>query len=182
MILQLSPPIPITTPKGKALAHAIVDTGIENEIQWICFQDSTGECWTWKNPDIRAQKNITHGRDHISPFYNPQLVALKKEGGYFCMECNGHNECDCEEDEEEDDAYEELHEEYIQSKKTLIQHQMKINLLEDQLSEIRNTLRFMYNEEKIDDNLRIRVKDILLKSDELIVGIDGKIIKVNAKY
>jgi hypothetical protein len=25
------------------------------------FQD-TGECWTWRNQDIRAEKNVTFGR------------------------------------------------------------------------------------------------------------------------
>lgn len=77
MILQLNPPIPIVTPKGRALAHAIIDYGIEHDIHWLAFQDNTGECWTWKNSDIRAQKNITHGREYISPFYNPKDVAFK---------------------------------------------------------------------------------------------------------
>lgn len=70
MIQQLSPPIPVITPKGKALAHFIIDYGCEYDLQWICFHDLTGECWTWKNPEIRAQKNITQGRDSISPFYD----------------------------------------------------------------------------------------------------------------
>lgn len=80
MITQLNPPIPLITPKGTALAHAIIDLGIEYDLLWVCFQDMGGECWTWNNRDIRAQKNITHGRDHISPFYNPDDVALSKKG------------------------------------------------------------------------------------------------------
>lgn len=76
-MLQLDPPIPVVTPKGKALAHGWIDNGVEHDLQWICVQDSTGEWWTWKNPDIRAQKNITHGREHISPFYNPTDMAFK---------------------------------------------------------------------------------------------------------
>lgn len=77
-MIQLNPTIPVITPKGKAIAHFLIDNGIESDLQWVCFQDSNGECWTWKNPDVRAQKNITHGRDYISPFYNPEDVALKK--------------------------------------------------------------------------------------------------------
>jgi hypothetical protein len=62
MMIQLNPPIPVDTPKGSALAHVLVDYGIEHNINWVCFQDETGECWTWSNSDIRAQKNITYGR------------------------------------------------------------------------------------------------------------------------
>jgi len=62
MMIQLNPPIPVDTPKGSALAHVLVDYGIEHNLNWVCFQDATGECWTWPNSDIRAQKNITYGR------------------------------------------------------------------------------------------------------------------------
>lgn len=62
MLLQLNPPIPVDTPKGKALAHCLIDYGIEHDLMWVCFIDSTGECWTFPNPQIRAQKNMTYGR------------------------------------------------------------------------------------------------------------------------
>jgi hypothetical protein len=62
MIIQLNPPLPLDTPKGSALAHFLTDLGPENNIQWVCFQDETGECWTWQNSDVRAQKNITMKR------------------------------------------------------------------------------------------------------------------------
>lgn len=29
---------------------------------WVVFLDSNGECWTYPNPKIRAQKNITMDR------------------------------------------------------------------------------------------------------------------------
>jgi hypothetical protein len=63
MILQLNPPLPMTTPKGKAVAHFLIDYGLESDIMWVCFQDETGECWTWGNKDIRIQKNISAGRN-----------------------------------------------------------------------------------------------------------------------
>ena len=78
MILQLNPPIPIVTPKGKGLAHFLIDEGIEHDLKWVCFLDRNGECWTYTNPEIRAQKNITHGREHISPFYHPDVVSINK--------------------------------------------------------------------------------------------------------
>ena len=63
MILQLNPPIPVETPKGPGMAHLVIDYGVEHNLFWVVFIDATGECWTYKNPEIRAQKNITLGRD-----------------------------------------------------------------------------------------------------------------------
>lgn len=101
MILQLNPPIPVITPKGWALAHMVIDNGIEHDLQWVCFQNRHGECWTWRNQDIRAQKNITQGRDYISPFYNPDDVAFKDDG--CCKKCGGDYEEECICDEEKND-------------------------------------------------------------------------------
>ena len=61
-IIRIDPPIPVTTPKGKAQAHVLVDYGFEQNFVWVCFQDDSGECWSWNNTEIRAQKNITAGR------------------------------------------------------------------------------------------------------------------------
>ena len=61
-ITQLDPPLPVETPKGKGLAHLVIDYGPEYNIMWTVFIDETAECWTFSNPDIRAQKNITMGR------------------------------------------------------------------------------------------------------------------------
>ena len=62
MLLQLNPPLPLTTPKGKAWAHLVIDYGPEADLMWCCFQDDTGECWTWSNRDVRIQANATLGR------------------------------------------------------------------------------------------------------------------------
>lgn len=62
MLTQLNPPLPLITPKGKAWAHIVIDYGQEHDLLWVCFQDETGECWTWNNRDIRIQENITMGR------------------------------------------------------------------------------------------------------------------------
>lgn len=63
MIIQLNPPMPVTTPNGPALAHLLIDYGVEYDLMWVCFQDANGECWTWSNKEIRGQKNITLGRN-----------------------------------------------------------------------------------------------------------------------
>lgn len=67
MITQLNPALPLTTPKGKAWAHFVIDYGMESDLLWVCFQDETGECWTWSNRDIRMQPNATLGRPHEQP-------------------------------------------------------------------------------------------------------------------
>ena len=66
MMLQLNPPIPIWTPKGRALAQILIDYGAEHHLLWVCFQDN-GECWTWENPQIRAETNMTFQRATIVP-------------------------------------------------------------------------------------------------------------------
>ena len=63
---RLDPPIPLMTPKGRALAHFLIYYGPEHDLMWVCFQDDTGECWTWENADIRARVNHTMGRKKIS--------------------------------------------------------------------------------------------------------------------
>jgi hypothetical protein len=62
MLTQLNPPLPLLTPKGKAWAHLVIDYGPEADLMWVCFQDDTGECWTWCNRDVRIQANATLGR------------------------------------------------------------------------------------------------------------------------
>ena len=61
-VTQLNPPIPIDSPKGSALAHMIIDYGPEHHLIWVAFIDDTRECWSFQNPEIRAQGNPTMGR------------------------------------------------------------------------------------------------------------------------
>lgn len=182
MIHQLNPPIPVITPKGKAIAHAMIDYGMESDLQWVCFQDGTGECWTWKNPQVRAQLNITQGRDHISPFYNPEDVAFKKEGGYLCMECEGHNECTCEDEDEDEEidwkaAYDEKDEEHRESRAVILELREEKNQLLRTRSELTLTLVNLYNDDQIHPNTREKVRELLFKSDDLKDGFDGRIVR-----
>lgn len=62
MILQLNPTIPLDTPKGAGQALLVIDYGSEHHLMWTVAIDSTGEIWTFSNPEVRAQKNITVGR------------------------------------------------------------------------------------------------------------------------
>jgi len=62
MILQLDPPLILNTPKGKAICHLVIDYGIEHDLEWVCFIHETGECWTYRNQDVRIIENVTIGR------------------------------------------------------------------------------------------------------------------------
>lgn len=62
MMLQLNPPQPLDTPKGPAWAVALVDYGPDHDLCWVCFVRDTGECWTFRNGDIRQPSNVTYGR------------------------------------------------------------------------------------------------------------------------
>ena len=66
MLLQLDPPLPVTTPKGKGLAYVLIDYGPEHDLLWVVFQDENGEVWTFSNKEIRAQTNITMNRPHVT--------------------------------------------------------------------------------------------------------------------
>jgi hypothetical protein len=61
MILELSQPLPLDTPKGPALAYLVIDHGTDSNLIWVCFIKETGECWCFDNSVIRLDKNITSG-------------------------------------------------------------------------------------------------------------------------
>ena len=62
MMLQLNPPLPLTTPKGDGFAHFVIDEGLEHDLYWVVLITTTGEIWTYNNRYVRGQKNITAGR------------------------------------------------------------------------------------------------------------------------
>lgn len=62
MIIQLTSPMDLMTPKGLGICHFLIDYGIESDLYWVVFIHSTGECWTYANKDVRASKNISLGR------------------------------------------------------------------------------------------------------------------------
>lgn len=66
MLLQLTPSIPVETPRGRGEAMILIDYGPEFDLMWTVFLDSNGQSWTFKNSEIRACKNETLGRtlDH----------------------------------------------------------------------------------------------------------------------
>lgn len=69
MLTQLPTPIPLTTPKGKAWAVAIIDYGPQWDLLWVTFVHDSAECWTFHNRDIRQERNDTFGLNHQSPLH-----------------------------------------------------------------------------------------------------------------
>lgn len=61
-ILQLNPAIPMSCPKGNGYAIALIDYSQEHNLQWVIALDESGEIWTFPNPEVRLQKNISLGR------------------------------------------------------------------------------------------------------------------------
>lgn len=61
-MLELVTPIPMSCPKGNGYAHFVHDRGMEHDLEWTIFLDN-GEIWTYRNRDVRLQKNITYGRE-----------------------------------------------------------------------------------------------------------------------
>ena len=76
MMLRLDPPIPVACPRGKGFAHVLIDLGQEHDLQWVCFLDATGECWTARNRDVRIQTNETMGRPAAETPASPTLAQI----------------------------------------------------------------------------------------------------------
>lgn len=59
---------------GEGLAQIVIDYSPEYSIHWVVFLQSNGQCWTFPNEKIRAQRNITAGRDRPE---KPEPISLK---------------------------------------------------------------------------------------------------------
>ena len=83
MLTQLTTPIPLQTPKGKAWAVAIIDYGPQWDLQCVTFVHATGECWTFVNRDIRQEENLTFGLPRplpVQPVKNGHAKMRPSEG------------------------------------------------------------------------------------------------------
>lgn len=59
MLTVLPEPKPVLTPKGKALAWAIIDYGFDSDLIFLCILKENGQSWCWRAPFIRHEANIT---------------------------------------------------------------------------------------------------------------------------
>lgn len=75
MILQLNPPIELSTPKGIGLAWLVTDYGVESDLMWTVAIHETGEIWTFANPNVRATTNITMGRVTKKSFTKDDIIT-----------------------------------------------------------------------------------------------------------
>lgn len=62
MIVQLNPTIPLITPKGKGFAYLVIDYSQDHDLMWVVFINESGECWTFKNSEVRIVDNLSLGR------------------------------------------------------------------------------------------------------------------------
>lgn len=89
MITQLQTPIPIQTPKGKAWAIAMIDYGPQWDLQWVTFIHATGECWTFRNQEIRQGQNYTWGLPEPTPIKH--MVTKQEEPKQNGHKTNGES-------------------------------------------------------------------------------------------
>lgn len=98
MMLCLNPPIPLKTPKGKAWAVALIDYGPQWDLQWVTFIRDTGECWTFRNSEIRQESNYTFGLPEPTPIATSQPKPMRPQlngvangaGNHELPQVNGH--------------------------------------------------------------------------------------------
>ncbi|WP_445493187.1 hypothetical protein [Rhodopseudomonas sp. RCAM05734] len=81
----LDPPWKVATPIGDAECHVIYDHGIDHPARYHCSIDATGEFWTFTQPEIRRNTNITEGRTRLTPFsaeimarFAPMRAAIER--------------------------------------------------------------------------------------------------------
>jgi len=80
-ILQLNPTLPVSCPKGNGQALFLIDYGSEHNLMWVIAIDDTCEIWTYQNPEVRVQKNITMGRINKTYKYeiDPKVETCRHE-------------------------------------------------------------------------------------------------------
>lgn len=62
MITRIDPPLPMESPKGRGMAHFLIDYGYEHYLVFVVSIDETGEIWSFRNSEIRLQGNLTANR------------------------------------------------------------------------------------------------------------------------
>jgi hypothetical protein len=79
MMTRCMPPLPLETPFGRGMAEFVIDYGPDWHLLWVVFIDSTGECRTVQNPDIRLQRNETLGTQQPMGNHKQLAVAAKAQ-------------------------------------------------------------------------------------------------------
>jgi hypothetical protein len=65
MLMQLNPPIPLSTPKGPGLAVLVIDYGPDHDLLWTVIigkGEHAGEIWSYGNPQVRGVENVSLAR------------------------------------------------------------------------------------------------------------------------
>jgi hypothetical protein len=69
------------TPKGSGQAILVIDYSSEHNLIWTVIIDATGEIWSFQNPHVRGQKNVTMERmvTNSIPEIGSYAIPYKKE-------------------------------------------------------------------------------------------------------
>lgn len=78
-IVQLNPPLYMVTPLGPGWRHFVWENGSDNDVQWCCFIEKTGEPWWWVNNMVRLATNLTGGRTATSPIHETSELKAALE-------------------------------------------------------------------------------------------------------
>ena len=60
-VVRIDPAIELDTPRGRARAHFLIDYGELTSLCWVTFLADSGECWSFRNRDVRLAPCETFG-------------------------------------------------------------------------------------------------------------------------
>ena len=63
MLLELSDPPHLITPKGKGWANWLIDYGPNADVIWGVILDESGEIWWVSNDKVRVSGNWSRGQE-----------------------------------------------------------------------------------------------------------------------
>jgi hypothetical protein len=66
-IHEPSGPIEVHTPRGKGVVMFVIDYSVNGNLYWVVNLYETGECWTFRNPEIRFVWNESAGTGKRPP-------------------------------------------------------------------------------------------------------------------
>ena len=75
-MIQLNPPIPLETSKGRGFAYFLMDYGKDYDVLWGVFIDKNKECWWVPNPEVRLIANWSFDHRTPHPILKEQKVCV----------------------------------------------------------------------------------------------------------
>jgi hypothetical protein len=63
-MLQLNPPLPVLTAKGRGYAYVVQDYSQDHDTVFLVGDNATGELWWVPQYELRLQENVSFGREY----------------------------------------------------------------------------------------------------------------------